>query len=246
MLGKKLTILPVDHIQTDLLKYDKKEQISLNIAITYLRKLNYNIVCMVDSNMNKKENTTADIIATEKGMENEKFIHISVKNKGGAFTFGNLGTGTLSAKKWCNDLTILQNLKSIEKTNLKCRHNISSKYTRFEDISDIDLQNKYRFDVCKDYLDFYYQLFSDNKKILYDFLTYLYSRQSEYEIITDDKNNNVIAFISNKRQNLYYNVKEIYVKNKSIIISPYFEVRFKSEGGKTISSIKMNIQFYKP
>lgn len=239
MLTKKIIIKPIDHIQQDLEKYDPKEQVSLKIAITHLRKLNYNIICMVESSMNRKENTTSDIIA----MYDDKHINISVKNKGGAFTYGNLGTGTLSAKKWCNDKSILEELKVVEKNNLKCRHEISSEYARFEDIKDIDLQNKHRFAVVKDYLEFYHKLFIHNTKILYDFLTYLYSRQSEYEIITDDKNNKVIAFISNSKHNLFFNVTNIYIKNKSIIIEPYFEVRFKSEGGKTISSIKMNIQF---
>ena len=147
---KKFIIKPVDLIGQDLKQYNDTEQVSLKIAIAHLRKLDFTIISMVPSSMNKKQNTTADIIATEKG--NDQLLTISVKNKGGAFTFSNLGTGTLSTKKWCSDPVILKELKIIEKNNLILRRKLSDEYARFEDISDKDLQNTYRFDVIKGYL----------------------------------------------------------------------------------------------
>ena len=212
------------------------EASSIATAIEHLNNQN---IERIESSQNKQLKTTADFILTN---ANGKQQTISVKTKNGAFTLNNLGTGTQAAKQWIDDTKFHQTLKTVQGNSLQLRKDILQNYQRWGDISDMEMQNKLRMKVIEPFLNFYYQQFSQNKQILTKFMFYLQDRDSDLTLITD---RGEVIETRYKTYEAIMKITNIYIKNKSIIVEPYYEFRFKSEGGAIKSSIKINVQPYK-
>jgi len=183
---------------------------------------NWNIVREFEGHENKVEQHSHDFICVLNG---DKEVSVSLKTAGGLFTKANLGTGVRAASKWLDDDVSLNLLRDCAKEVKRRRESLP--FQRWSDSPQIETDKLF---VIEPWLDAYMTIWSV-KDHRHSFFTYLLSLQSDY-IWSENRLLTCDSIASGGCQRYL---------SKSILLGS-IEARFKSEGGKVLSSIKINIQ----
>ena len=185
----------------------------------------FNITREWNSHENKLENSNADF-----SVKTDYEYTVSLKTEGGLFTSANLGTGFKAIRKWCSDEDQINELRSVLKEVSARKNYISANYNRWEDVPNSEDKKK---DMVQPLIDFYFNLFQHRRHVI-DFCRYLMDRNADF-LWVDGSLIHIKSYIPKD-----FNVTK--VNSKSILIPDVAELRFKSEGGKVSSSIKLNVQ----
>lgn len=188
----------------------------------------YTITKEFGSHENKKYNTDSDVTIDFHGEEKT----VSLKTVGGAKA-GNFngGAGHRACSKWMNSQE-LELIKKAEKDVRYRRSSILKEYTRWKDIEDENIRNNKKYWVIEPFYNTWYDILSNDVDAVHRLQRYLSGRKSDLLYVGDqfEKYPSFRGEVVSK------------INSKSIMVGNY-ELRFKSEGGKVTSSIKVNGTF---
>ena len=199
----------------------ESEFVSKQNFLNFCKERNYCIVDQFEGYHNKEQQHSHDFLIEING----SLRSVSLKSPGGLFTKNNLGAGVRAASKWCTNCEFLEKIK---KAAAESKRNARSlPFDRWEQSCNIE---KDKFFVINPFLQIYMKIWS-NKEQRVNFLRYLNSLQSDL-LWCDGKFLDFEKIIGDSPKRIH---------SKSILLGTV-EARFKSEGGRVLSSIKINVQ----
>ena len=202
------------------------EQECKNKFLSFCAENNIEIISEVFPHENKRDVNDSDYIVAIGGVAKS----VSLKTKGGAFTTKNLGTGVTAVKKWYKGDKFLGKIKRACQESLDRRHELGAVHARWEDFGD-EIADKKLY-VIEPILLAYEELFSVESNIA-AFMHYIYEGKSDILWIDGEYIEGV------ELPNLPKSVERI--NSKSLKLGNLV-LRFKTEGGKVSSSIKINVE----
>lgn len=202
------------------------EQECKNKFLSFCAENGIEIISEVFPHQNKRDRIDSDYIVAIDG----KPKTVSLKTKGGAFTTKNLGTGVTALKKWYKGDKFLSKVKAACQESLERRHELGKIHARWEDFGD-EIADKKLY-VIEPILLAYEELFSVESNIA-AFMHYIYEGKSDILWIDGEYIEGV------ELPNLPKSVERI--NSKSLKLGNLV-LRFKTEGGKVSSSIKINVE----
>lgn len=186
----------------------------------YCRRNNIQILKYISPEENKSLNTDADaVVLLPSGVKQT----VSLKSRGGVMATLNSGAGSRSVSKWMTPKEV--DLVKIAEKECKARR-ASIKYERWADVPDAETVKYY---VIEPLYEAWFSVLSENSDAVSRFSTFLSARSSDLLFVED-------KFVP---YTLFHGTTVKKINSKSILVGN-FELRFKSEGGKTKSSIKVN------
>lgn len=205
----------------------KKEQDTINTFQEFCRDNNIRIVHKYESSENKAKNTDSDF---DIEFPNKKIKSVSLKSAGGQMAHLNAGAGSRSASKWMSPEEV-ELIKEAEKEMQARRKSVSSKYARWDEIENSE---ELKYFVIEPLYEAWFFILSSTIDAVKRLSYYISGRKSDY------------LFVENKfiPYTVFSGTEVSKINSKSILVGNC-ELRFKTEGGKTSSSIKVNVSFKK-
>lgn len=205
----------------------EREQETINTFVDYCKANGIEIVREYDPSENKLENTDSDFDIRLPGGEVKS---VSLKSYGGVMANLNAGAGSRSVSKWMTPEEVAL-VKQAEKEMQVRRRSVSSKYSRWEEVPNSSEQ---KYFVIEPLYEAWFSVLSSNIDAVKRLSSLLAGRKSD------------LLFVENKfvPYTAFSGTEVCKANSKSILVGNY-ELRFKTEGGKTSSSIKVNGSFKK-
>jgi hypothetical protein len=191
----------------------------------FCRKKGWDITKVYRSDENKKENVDYDYLINMEGLGTS----ISLKSDKGVFTQKNLGTGIQAVKKWNYDEDELRLIKEAAKKSREIKS--SYKEARWDEMPN-ELHAKRKQEVMEPFISAWEKILANpfSQFLFFEYLNggkaqFLYTPRGGLE-----KTSSVCGGSCVQR-----------VNSKSLRVGDLV-LRFKSEGGKVKSSIKINVE----
>lgn len=205
---------------------DREKEI-INTFAAYCKANSIQIIREYKPSENKLENTDSDFDIRLPGGEVKS---VSLKSSGGLMTDLNGGAGSRSASKWMTPEEVAL-VKEAEKEMNVRRKTVSSQYARWADVPN---SSDVKYFVIEPLLEAWFSVLSSNVDAVKRLSALLTGRKSDL-LFVEDKFVPYTAFSGTEVSK---------INSKSILVGNY-EIRFKTEGGKTSSSIKLSGNFKK-
>ena len=185
----------------------------------------YDIVREYTSDENKKENVDYDYLIVMDGQTRS----VSLKSDKGTFTLKNLGSGAQAMKKWNKDEDALRLIKEAAKKSREIKS--SYKEARWDEMPN-ELHAKRKEEVVEPFISAWEKILA-NPDSQFLFFEYLNGGKAQFLFTPRgglEKTSSVCGGSCVQR-----------VNSKSLRVGDLV-LRFKSEGGKVKSSIKINVE----
>jgi len=199
-----------------------KEQATINTFEEVCRDSNIRIVHKYEPSENKLKNTDSDFDIQLPGGEIKS---VSLKSSGGKMANLNAGAGSRSVSKWMLPEEVAL-VKKAEKEMQDRRRTVSCQYSRWEEVPN---SSELKYFVIEPLYEAWFFVLSSNVDAVKRLSALLTGRKSD------------LLFVENQfvPYTAFSGTEVSKVNSKSILVGNY-ELRFKTEGGKTSSSIKVN------